>query len=248
MFYKPSPEQREAYKDLSICILAPCGGYESPVRFMRSVVNMVAYSWMHGLKVYQMGNTERTVVDWARNDLARIAKTKVNEYTGEKFTHLLWLDDDHVFNPDLALWLVQNADKDMISALYYGRCDQILPVVYAKGEKEEGEFQHHAIIDIPSEICEVDAVGFGTLLMRRDVLDRVPEPWFTLDWRSGEDIAFCVAAKKHGVQIFLDGRYKIGHMGPRPIVTEKDYIKYMDDHPEIRETKYRVDLSEKRRN
>ena len=241
MFFSPSPAQREAYRDLSICILTPCGGYESPVRFLRSAVNMVAYSWMHGLKIYQMGNTERTVVDWARNDLARIARGRVNEYTGQVFTHLLWLDDDHVFNPDMALWLAQYADKDMVSALYYGRCDQILPVAYVKDTSEE--FKHFPIIDVPEQLCEVDAVGFGALLMKRDVLDRVPEPWFTLDWRSGEDIAFCTAAKKHGVRIFVDGRYKIGHMGPRPIVKEGDYKKYLEDNPQILETKYRVDLS-----
>lgn len=217
-------------KDKSVCILTPCGGYSVSARFAKSVANMVAYSWMHGLKVYQMGITERMVVDWARNDLAKKAKEHVNEYTGEQFTHLLWLDDDHVFNPDLACRLA-SYDLDMVSALYYGRTEPFYPVVYVKDEKGADEYKHFPLIEVPDSLIEVDAVGFGALLMRRDVFARVPEPWFTVDWRAGEDIAFCLKAKKHGIRIFCDGAYKLGHIAPPSIVTHETYAAHLKKNP-----------------
>jgi hypothetical protein len=203
---------------------------------------MTAYSWMHGLKIYQMGITEGMVVDWARNDLARIAKDKINEYTEEKFTHLLWLDDDHIFNADLACVLASH-DKDMVSALYYARVGKPLPVVYVKGNDVD-EYKHYPLIVAPNALFSVDAAGFGAMLMNINVLERVPEPWFTLDWKAGEDIAFCVAAKKKGIEIWCDGRYKLGHVGPPKIISQVDYQKYLEEHQDEFSDKIKVYLGE----
>lgn len=240
-FYTPTAEDKERFKNLSICILTPCREYKSPILFTRSVANMVAYSWMHGLRIHQMGITENMVVDWARNDLARIVHHKINDYTGEEFTHLLWLDDDHIFNADLACVLASH-DKDMVSALYYARTGKPLPVVYVHGG--EDDYKHYPLIIVPNRLFEVDAVGFGAMLMRRDVLDRVPEPWFTVDWRAGEDIAFCVKAKQHGVKIWCDARYKLGHIGAPQIVSQKDYQKYLDEHQDEFSDKVKVALGD----
>ena len=70
------------------------------------------------------------------------------------------------------------------------------------------------------------------MFMKRDVLDKVCEKPFTLDWRCGEDIAFCVEAKEKGVKIYCDGAYRLGHLGMAPIVTEKVYLKYQEEHPD----------------
>lgn len=238
--YTPTEEDREKFKNISIAILTPHADFENSIKFTKSVVNLMAYSWMYGLKIYQMGHTERMVPDWARNELARIAKDKVNEYTGEKFTHLLWLDDDHVFESDLACVLARH-DKDMVSALYYARVGKTLPVVYVKDHSGD-EYKHFPIIEAPNCLFECDAVGFGALLMRRDVLDRVPEPWFTIDWKAGEDIAFCVRAKKHGVKVWCDGQYKLGHVGAPQVIGHQHYLKYMQDHKDEYADRVKIQL------
>lgn len=227
--YSPTEEEKRRYQDLSICILTPCGGYENSVKFTKCVANLIAYSWMNGLRIYQMGITERMVVDWARNELARIAKDKINEFTGQQFTHVLWLDDDHVFEADLACVLARH-DKDMVSALYYARVGKILPVVYVKDDSVDDEYKHFPLVQAPNCLFECDAVGFGALLMDRNVLDRVPQPWFTIDYKAGEDIAFCVKAKKHGVKVYCDGQYKLGHVGVPKVIGHQDYLKYMQEN------------------
>jgi len=195
--------------------------------FARSLANMISYSWHQGLKIFQVGITTRTVVDWARNALAREAKDYISEYTGERFTHLLWLDDDMVFNPDLACFLIKRPELDMVSALYYGR-EKPLPVVYTEQFEGEGDkYKHHNLVNPPEHIFACAAVGFGAMMMRRDVLDRVPEPWFTIDWRAGEDIAFCVKAREYGITVWCEGGYTIGHIGDPRVVTRDSYLEYI---------------------
>jgi hypothetical protein len=223
----------------SICVLIPCGSYSVPTIFAKSLSNMIAYSWMNGLKIYQCGITERMVIDWARNDLARKALDHINEYTNEKFTHFLWLDDDHTFNPDLALYLARH-NVDMVSALYYGRVSPHYPVVYVRDHDEE--YKHYPLVETPETLFQCDAVGFGAMLMHRCVFEKVPEPWFTLDWRCGEDIAFCLSAKKNGIDIYCDGTYKLGHIAPPSVITEKNYLEYKQKNPEKFKDKLRVEL------
>ena len=238
--YEPTKADRKIYERMSICILTPCKDYEAPLRFTKSVVNMVAYSWMHGLPIYQMGVTERMVIHWARNDLATQVREKINEYTGQKFTHILWLDDDHVFNPDLAVYLARHGDLDLVSALYFGRSGRHLPVVYVKDDNPD-PYKHYPLIEVPANLCEVDAIGFGACLMRRDVLDRLPEPYFKFN-DCGEDIYFCVHAKQHGVRVWCDGSYMLGHIGEPGIVSHETYLRYMKDHEETFRDRVKVPL------
>jgi len=241
MLYTPTDEDKKLFEKMAVCILTPCSGYHVFTKFCKDTANMIAYSWMHGLKVYQMGTTERMVVDWARNDLARKAKDHINEYTGEKFTHLLWLDDDHAFNPDLALFLART-NQDIVSALYFGRTSPHFPVAYVKDFSGD-KYKHFPIIEVPNTLIEVDAVGFGATLMRRDVFEKVSEPWFTIDWKCGEDIAFCVKAKEFGYKIMLDGQYKLGHIGVPPIITESTYRQAQEKNPEIFKDKTRINFN-----
>jgi len=241
--YEPTAADREVYADMSVCILTPCKDYEVPFRFMKSVANLIAYSWMHGLKVYQLGGTERTVIHWARNDLSRTVKDKINEYTGQKFTHLLWLDDDHVFNPDLLVYLARHKELDVVSALYFGRAKH-LPVVYVKDDSSD-KYKHFPLIQVPNGLCEVDAIGFGACLMRRDVLDRMPDPWFSFN-NAGEDIYFCVHAKEAGIGIWCDGSYMLGHLGEPTVVTHETYQQYLAEHKDEFADRVKVPLGGKK--
>jgi hypothetical protein len=226
--YAPSAKEKARFGDLSIVILTPCKDYECATAFTRSVVNMVAYSWMHGLHVYQMGTTERMVVHWGRNELSRMAQSHVSGYTGKRYTHVLWLDDDHVFNPDLLLYLARHSDLDMVSALYFGRVGRHLPVVYVKDDSPD-RYSHYPLVEVPPKLCQVDAVGFGACLMRMDVLDRMEAPWFRFN-EAGEDIYFCAHAKERGITIYCDGSYMLGHLGEQQVVTQETYRKFLDDH------------------
>jgi hypothetical protein len=231
-------KELELFRRMRVVILSPV--MHSEPKFWKSVVNLVAFSWHHGLRVEEMGITERAVVDWARNDLARAALEKTSDYSGELYTHFLWLDSDHVFNPDMLCELAKH-DKEAMSALYFNRSEPFLPVVYIKDHSDDA-FKHFPLIGVPPSICAVDAVGFGALLMRREVMEKVPQPWFTIDYRAGEDIAFCTKAREYGIQWYVNGAYKLGHIAAPQIITEKDYLKYQEDHKDEFEDKVKISL------
>jgi len=234
MIYSPTSTDKDIYKDMRVAIVTPCGGYSNAFHFTKSLVNMVAYSMRNGLDVDTFGGTQRMVIHWARNELCR----KVMELD-PKPTHILWLDDDHTFNPDLLCYLARHGDKDVVSALYYGR-SKPLPVAYVK-DKSPDKYKHYPLIWPPVGLCEVDAVGFGACLMRYDVLERVPEPWFKfID--CGEDIYFCVHAKENGVKVWLDASYQLGHIGDPHIIGHADYKQYVSDHEEEFGPKIKVGL------
>lgn len=241
--YQPTAEDRAKFEGMEVAVLVPNADYECHAKFAKCLVNLVAYSWMHGLRIYQMGISERTVVHWARNELSRHFCETPNYYTGNKFTHALWLDNDHVFNPDMGVYLAKHGDLDLVSALYYARAEKHLPVVYVK-DATDNEFSHHPLIEVPPALVEVDAVGFGACLMRADVLERFEYPWFKFD-RSGEDIGFCVRAKQAGARVWCDGSYVLGHIGEPIIITTDSYLRYMQEHAEEYKDRVRVGLGGK---
>ena len=241
--WEPSKADKKVYQDMEVGIAIPCADYESPNQFMRSLANMVAYSWMCGLKVYEVGIVERMIVHWGRNELAKNSLERVNPHTGREFTHILWLDNDHVFNADMLVYLARHKGLDAVSGLYYCRVGSILPTVYVRTEDgEEDKYRHYPLLEVPEALIEVDAVGFGAMLMRLDVLKRMEYPYFSFDMGAGEDIYFCVKAKEAGVRIWLDGSYRLGHIGEPTIITHQDHLKYLEANKERYADKKRVSL------
>lgn len=238
--FVPSRKDKKGYKNMEVVIATPCGDYEVQFKFMRAVTNLIAYSWMHGLKVYEFGGVERMCVHWARNMIVEETKDRINPHTGNKFTHILWIDDDQIFNKDMLLYLAKNQHLDMISAVYYCRVGAHLPVAYIKDENPN-IYSHYPLIVVPETVFEIDAVGFGAMLMRREVLDKLEHPYFDFQ-RCGEDLYFCVHAKKAGVKIWLDGSYRIAHIGEPRIITHEDYLEYCKDNEEFLSDRVEVPL------
>ena len=56
---KPSIDDIAYFNDLEVCICVPCASYLTNTRFMKSIANVIAYSWVCGLKIYLTGITER---------------------------------------------------------------------------------------------------------------------------------------------------------------------------------------------
>lgn len=60
----------------------------------------------------------------------------------------------------------------------------------------------------------VDAVGFGCILLRRDMFaDRITGKWFTTEEGGTEDMSFCRRAAKAGAPVFVDWSLHCAHIG-----------------------------------
>lgn len=225
------------FRKMKVLILSPI--MMPQPKWIRSLANMMALSWHFGLRIEKMGITEGMVVDWAREALAEEAVKDRSYIDGEPFTHFLWLDADQTFDPDMALILARH-DLDAVSAMYYARSGDILPVAYITSPNDPDGFRQYPILEIPPALWEVHAFGFGACLIKREVFEKTPRPWFTLDWRCGEDFAFCRAARKAGFKFYVDGAYKIGHIAPGAVIGEAEALKYRQEHPELDDKKVEI--------
>lgn len=223
-------EELEYFKTLRLVLLMPIA--ERPeAATLKCTCDMIAYSWYHGLKICECGITERTVVDWARNQLAREALQREDPLEKKQYTHFLWVDSDMVFKPDLACQLARHR-VDFVSVVYHCRSGPPLPLVYVRKEDDKTGYLHHNLTDIPPTLCKIDACGFGGCLISRRVFETTPEPWFTIDFNAGEDIAFCKRVRDFGHKIFVDGTYSVGHIGLPPVVGGKDFDKWKQENYE----------------
>jgi len=231
-------KQLALFRKMKVLVLSPI--FIPEPKWIRCVANMIALSWHFGLRIEKMAISERMVIDWAREALMEEALKDESYIDGKKFTHFLWLDADHIFDPDLALHLAMY-DMDAVSALYYARTGAILPVAYVPNENDPEGFRHYPILEIPPVLWEVGAFGFGACLIKREVFEKTPQPWFTVDYRCGEDFAFCRKARQHGIKFYVDGGYKIGHIGIAPVIGEKEAKKYRETHPELDAGRAKID-------
>lgn len=136
------------------------------------------------------------------------------------YDYLMWLDSDMIFPPSLLRDLyadLQETGEHMICGIFFRRKPPYTPVIYKTirlGLPGEGVSEEY--LDYPKKsVFEVDACGFGAVLMSgkllKDVVDAnrtgfIPIPGY------GEDISFCIRAKKLGYKILCDSRINVGHL------------------------------------
>jgi len=137
------------------------------------------------------------------------------------FDFILWLDSDMRFPKDLMERLLQH-DKPIVGTNY---CSRGMPYRFIAIEKLEndhpGEGRQLATTEESTGLAEVDAIGFGALLMRTSVLVSMLEdrPWFFFEYtdygHTGEDVFFCQKARKHDWRIYVDQDLskEIAHIG-----------------------------------
>lgn len=168
--------------------------------------------------VFQLGATAEMFIPYAREQLAEGALSDGCDY-------LFMVDDDMLCPPDLFHKLAAH-DKDVVGALAFTRNPDHKPVIYETVEGVDpvsGSYGFTRFVhNYPrNQLVECDAVGFGAVLIKTSVLKKVPRPFFFGMERTGEDITFCIKAKKAGFRVWMDTSIKLGHLGTPAIITEE---------------------------
>ena len=148
----------------------------------------------------------RGMVDQSRNAIAQKAKE-----IGA--SHLLFLDDDHTFPPDLFFKLYSH-NKDVVGALGFRRVEPFSPCVFTwLTSPENGNLMVRERPEwIKTGLRRVDAIGFGAVLIRMSVFDRLgPAPWFKFS-EVGEDLHFCDLCAQKGIEVWCDTDLVVPHI------------------------------------
>ena len=160
----------------------------------------------------------------ARNELAAIAVFNNVDY-------VLWLDSDMVFAPNTLVKMVRDLeqnDLDIVTGLYFRRNPPFTPVLFDELKRDGDAISWSEFAEIPSGLFEVGGCGFGCVLMRAEVLQKVQETCgllFAPIGNNGEDVAFCIRARECGYKIYCDPEVKCGHVA-HTVINEAHFKMY----------------------
>ena len=186
------------------------------------------------LSLLNMERVGQVFCQVVKSSLIYDARNKlVNQAIDNRFDRIMWLDSDIVFDPYLMLKLSQDMDSGLeyVSGLYFKRQYPTEPVCFKTiTQQQEGkELVTQALIyeDYPKDqLFEVDATGFGAVMMTVDLAKRVKEKYglpFSPHLGLGEDMSFCWRAKQVGSRLWCDSRIKLKHIGSIAY-TEETYL------------------------
>jgi len=118
-------------------------------------------------------------------------------------THLLWLDTDMTFPPDIIVKMIKRFEEEpeleAVTGLYTWKKPPFLPHVYSSYNKETGRFSYGAGFPLDKSF-PVAGAGFGCVMTAVELFKRVERPWFKMeldgdDIKIGEDLYFCKKAQ-----------------------------------------------------
>ncbi len=132
---------------------------------------------------------------------------------------LLFVDTDSICNtpqdPNVALNCLHQCNVPIVSGLY--RAKQKTGFNYAAwadAKLPDGKIGFTPIQSYTGNFFQVDTVGMGFCLIKREVFEKIPPPWF--EWNEpapSEDFNFCIKARKYGYTINVFADVKIDHIG-----------------------------------
>jgi GT2 family glycosyltransferase len=214
---------------VACCI--PTMGYTNPAAYANRLVN-----FMHIGKLEKQGELlketprfefffciiGRIFTPVARDEAAKMAIEHDCDY--------LYMIDDDMICPDDMFEKLYKHDVDIIAPLAFTRNPPYSPVLYHSVEgydavAKKDYFINNVVMNYPKDtLVESDAVGFGAVLIKRWVLEKVGPKPFMSTCGTGEDILFCYKAKKIGARVFMDTSCKIGHIG-HPLHITEEYVE-----------------------
>lgn len=154
-------------------------------------------------------------------------------------THLLWIDTDMRFPPDLFERLIAH-NKQFVAANCSKRTRPALPTAF---KKAGNTIKRRVPEDSDTGLEQVDGVGAAIMLHKREVYEKIPQPWWETPWQQvgpdkwemlGEDVLFCAKCANADIPIYIDHdlSWEIGHIGEHEY-TMQDVLK---DRDELRQT------------
>ena len=168
------------------------------------------------LQTVERGKVDPMIVS---GSLVYDARDAIAMYAVEHdYDYILYADSDMVFSADdLRQLLAHNVG--ICSGLYVTRDGLNKNVVYKKIiTRRRFPYRKPKLIadNETSGFASVSACGFGFCLVKVSVVKcmlKYYKSLFEPKWGVGEDIAFCIRARRVGYKTFVDRDVKLGHIG-----------------------------------
>lgn len=203
---------------MKLLIGVPCVDYIH-AEFVKSLVNLTRELDHKGVN-FEVFLCAGSLIHIARD---KIASKAINE----EFTHVLWLDSDMVFGPDL-LDDLSFSGKRFVTGICATRRPPYLNCIFS----EIDDINHLAHVEqTPSAAFEVQGCGFACVLMETGILKAVMESnhgrcFLPMDLY-GEDLAFCLRARRLGFRIWAEPTVRPGHISHAVVYYPDAHELYM---------------------
>lgn len=130
------------------------------------------------------------------------------------------LGDDHAFHGDVLMHLLDSG-KEVIAPMCAQRAYPFYPVAYLEDNGDMFKHGPWGTLE-PFTIMEVAGIGSAGMLIRKNVLDAVGDPWFEVGQMNrehiSEDLHFCRKVRQKGFKVCVDTRQALGHITPATIL------------------------------
>jgi len=149
--------------------------------------------------------------------LSQLRQQLVEQAQGIKATHILMLDSDMAFPPEIAQeWIMY--DKDVIAANCMTKSMPAAPTARLYDGTSTGKKLY---CDPDLGLQKVWRVGTGVMMIKMSVFDRIKKPWFPITWKEesqtyqGEDWGFAELCEQAGIDLWVDQEASaaVGHIG-----------------------------------
>lgn len=163
-----------------------------------------------------------------KGTLAHVARDKVAcKAINEGYTHVLWLDADMIFSPEIFEDL-RFSGKDFVTGLACSRRPPYMLCVFKQLSDDKGCVPFK-LDELPAETVGIQGCGFACVLISTEILKAVMTRYKTcfLPMKIyGEDLAFCVRARELGYSIWCEPTVRLGHIGHNA-VWPGEYERYV---------------------
>lgn len=184
--------------------------------------NIETSAFLHWVTLLQKwGHEGIAIIGTSDGPTALVREFLSRRFVDEKeFTHILMLDTDHAHPVDivdrLTRWIDNDAHPLVVSGMNYQRKAPYRPAAFMFDGPEYGILP---LTRWPEGLVKVDAVGAASLLIAREVFERLPAPWWEFIYHGeakkliGEDIWFCARCKEAGIDVYVDTTTTSPHLG-----------------------------------
>ena len=199
--------------------------------FMINFIELLSYVSQQGAS-FKISQQYSSMVNYARCKCAGadVSKGKNQKpFDGIHYDYMMWIDSDIRFNNEMFQKLF-DMNKPIASGWYAQPGGAVsggmyTPVVQSMDDeyfKKHGTYQFLTTEDMAEKTdpIKVDYIGFGWVLIKRGVFEKLEYPWFApklmyIDENvqdvCSEDVSFCHDAKDVGFDIWMDPTCRVGH-------------------------------------
>lgn len=163
----------------------------------------------------QLQKPEGTILTFAHGQSpAKSRNLMIEAALEQNCTHILFIDDDTAFKPDMAMRLLSH-DKDIVTGLYYMRNFPHRPVIFGEA-LEDGKCLYRYLRPEDTGLIEIVAAGLGCCLIKTEVFRKMEKPWVRLGELESDqwcdDIGFFKRVREAGFKMYCDVDCMVGHM------------------------------------